>query len=229
VKITAITPTCDRPIAFALAEKYMARQTVQPDEWVVADGGSVPVKCNFGQVHLWQASPAGAGNFSANLLTAMASANGDIAVFFEDDDWYASDHIERMIALADRFQLIGADAKQRYYNVAQRCWRVFANVGASLCQTAIRRELWPAFEMMIRTCSANGTYGIDTNFWRSIPADQWGIANSKTVTGIKGLPGRAGLGIGHRPAGSEWNRDPDLAQLRAWIGDDAALYEQFIQ
>lgn len=224
MKITAITPTCDRPVAFAFAEKYLARQTVQPDEWIVADGGNVPVKCNMGQVHLWQASPSGPENFSRNLLTAMAAATGDIAIFFEDDDHYAPEHIQRMLDLVDRYQLIGADAKQRYYNVSSRCWRIFDNVGASLCQTAIRRELWPAFETMIRACSAKGSYGIDTNFWRSVPSSQWGIAHSKTVTGIKGLPGRPGLGVGHRP-GVGWTRDPHLHQLRAWIGADAAMYE----
>lgn len=226
MKISVLTPTADRPIAFALAERYMARQTLQPDEWIVADGGEQPTQCTMAQVHIHRPHPAGAENFARNLLNGISRATGDLLVVVEDDDFYAPNHIERLAAIAERFPLVGSEPVQNYYNVAQRCWRAFNNVGASMCQTAIRRELWPDFEKVIRTCMARGTYGIDTTFWRSVPTRQWGMSGKRTVVGIKGLPGRAGLGCGHRP-GAGWTADPGLAQLIRWIGDEAETYADY--
>jgi hypothetical protein len=37
--------------------------------------------------------------------------------------------------------------------------------------------------------------------------------------GIKGLPGRPGVGVGHHPGGAP---DPELNVLRDWVGDDDA-------
>ena len=52
MSITVITPTADQPIGMRLLEKYMARQTVQPDEWIVADDGEVPARLALGQKHI---------------------------------------------------------------------------------------------------------------------------------------------------------------------------------
>jgi hypothetical protein len=43
------------------------------------------------------------------------------------------------------------------------------------------------------------------------------------VIGIKGLPGRMGIGIGHRQS-FKGQDDPDGLKLREWIGDDAGIY-----
>src|SRR5690606_25010357 len=48
MRISIITPTADRPRGIELCERYMARQTVQPHEWVVADGGHIPAKLTMG-------------------------------------------------------------------------------------------------------------------------------------------------------------------------------------
>lgn len=224
MKITVVTPTADRPVAFALCERWMARQTRQPDEWVVADGGFAPARCTLGQIHVHAPLPAGAMNFTNNLLNGIARATGEAIVWCEDDDYYAPDHLECMAAALEARPLVGSEDVQHYYNVAHRAWRRFNNTGASLCQTGMRREMWPAFEAIVRQCLARGAHGTDTYFWRSVPREQWGLLGRMTVLGLKGLPGCAGLGIGHRPNGHQWTADPDLAQLREWIGADADLY-----
>jgi glycosyltransferase involved in cell wall biosynthesis len=227
MRITLLTPTADRPVAFALCEKMMARQSSKFDEWIVADGGEVPALCTMGQTHVHMPQPPGAANFAGNLSNGLARATGDAIIFIEDDDWYAPEHVATLAAVLERRPIAGAEAVQRYYNVARRCWLTYKNVGASLCQTAIRRELSPKLVETINACAARNSYGIDTNFWRSTARDQWGIAGRMTVVGIKGLPGRAGLGVGHRPS-EAWNRDPDLRVLREWIGEvDAAVYAGF--
>lgn len=223
--VTVITPTCDRPMAFALAERWMARQTRQPDQWIVADGGRRPVVCGLGQLHLHAQSFPGAANFASNLLRAIPYATGDVVVFWEDDDWYASTHLETLTGqLGDGRATIAGDDCQRYYHLPLQKWRTFDNVGASLCQTAMRRELLPLFRQTVEICQRRNSYGVDRPFWEAVPRDNWSLVRSGMVLGMKGLPGQAGLGIGHRPDGIRWVSDSRALQLRAWIGDDADVY-----
>ena len=100
MKISVITPTCDRAVAIALAERFMAWQTLLPDEWIIVDGGQTPASCTMGQIHLHEARPPGAANFAHNLLNGLARARGDLIVFWEDDDWYSRGHLQTMVAAA---------------------------------------------------------------------------------------------------------------------------------
>lgn len=227
VKISAITPTADRPVGFSLCERFMARQTLQPDEWIVADGGQVAASCTMGQVHVHEPRPPGADNFAHNLLNGLARATGDVIVWIEDDDWYSPEHIATVVAALDRSgSMLSGDDVQQYYNIRLRVHRTFHNVGASLCQTAMRRGAVDLFRMIVQQCLARKSYGVDTTLWRAVPTAQWAITGKQTAIGIKGLPGLVGLGIGHRPDG-KWKPDPELEQLRAWIGDDADIYAEY--
>lgn len=229
MKISALTPTAERPVAFALCESMMRRQTRQPDEWIVADGGRTPAVCTLGQRHVHDARPPGAANFINNLLNGMAIATGDVLVIFEDDDWYAKTHIQAIESLArarPAALLLGAAATQPYYNVADRMWRMSKPVGASLCQTAIPRASFPLLTRMLRAALGKQSFSVDVSLWLETPRARWALAGSMTVIGIKGLPGAAGLGIGHRP-GNGWTADPRLVKLREWIGDDAETYRAF--
>lgn len=225
MRVSVITPTADRPVAFALAERWMTRQTRQPDEWIVADGGLVPVVCTQGQRHLHWPQPAGPQNFCANLLRGLTAATGDLVVFWEDDDWYRADHLARLAWMAEHHPTatVFGDDQQRYYNLPHRCWRVFQNTGASLCQTALRRAVVTNLTSVIYDMASRQKYGVDTTFWRSIPQTDWALDRMETVVGLKGLPGQVGLGIGHRPGGG-WTADPDFHILADWIGPDLSVY-----
>jgi glycosyltransferase involved in cell wall biosynthesis len=228
VKVSVLTPTADRPVAFALLEQWMARQTRQPDEWIVADGGLTSATCTLGQQRSWVSAAPGSANFAANLLRGLSLATGDVIVFCEDDDYYAPTHLATIVTqLIDAPAALAAgDDRQRYYNVAHRCWRRFQNTGASLCQSAIRRAAVPRLVETIHACQAKRSYGVDTTFWRALAPAQWALHPTDTVVGTKGLPGQTGLGIGHRPD-ALWTADRDLQRLRAWMGDDAAVYADF--
>jgi hypothetical protein len=224
-----ITPTCDRPVGLALAEQFVRRQTRPPDEWIVVDGGEQPAVCTMGQRHLRTAWPPGVENFLGNLQAGLQEASGEVIAFIEDDDWYAPTHLEQLLALlADPMMLAAGDDDQRYYHVGYRQWRTWKNTGACLCQTGLRRQALPRLEAVIRVCLERRSYGVDTNFWRGISPSRRAIAKTHTVVGIKGLPGRHGLGVGHRPDG-KWHADPELAQLQDWIGEDSAIYADFYQ
>jgi hypothetical protein len=205
----------------------MARQTRGPDEWIVADGGRVPVVCTQGQVHLHHARPSGPTNFAQNLLAGVARARGELVVVIEDDDYEAPTHLERLTdLLTPATAQIAGDPQQRYYHVARRWWRIFQNRGASLCQTAMRKRVLPVFATIIRACQARQQYGIDAALWQAVPTAHWALEPSNTVIGMKGLPGQTGLGMGHRPD-QGWTADPHLAVLRTWIGDDAETYATY--
>lgn len=228
--ITLITPTADQPTGIALCERFIARQTlpIADMQWIVVDDGDKPATLTMDQQHVRRPREhdcKGYESLCRNLLAAIPHVRGDIVACVEHDDWYAADHLEVTIAalLAGKYSLLAGDNTQRYYNVAHRCHRLFSNTGASLCQTAMRAEALPLFESTIRSCLDRKTYGIDTNFWRSVPQTRWALTGRMTCIGIKGLPGRPGLGIGHRPDRG-WTPDPSLAQLREWIGEDADLY-----
>jgi glycosyltransferase involved in cell wall biosynthesis len=223
MQVSVITPTADRPRGIELCERYMARQTVQPDEWIVSDGGQVPAKLTMAQVHLRQPGPPGAANLACNVLRALKAVTGDVVIVVEDDDHYAPNHIEACIAGLKRNPAYGC-SRLLYFNVAHRCWVQMANRGAALCQTAFRRELIPVMQSAAQDAMANNDFTIDGRFWAKRKHMATG---AQTVIGIKGLAGTPGLGIGHRPkskAGRRWKPDPELKVLRQMIGADAENY-----
>jgi len=119
--------------------------------------------------------------------------------------------------------LLVGETPSTYYHVPTRKYRLMESHGrASLCQTAFRAELIPVLQSICR----NHTDFIDTRFWDHINQKQF--LRSHFCIGMKGLPGRPGIGVGHNPAGPCWNPDPDLAFLRAWIGNDVNLYKEFM-
>lgn len=242
--VSVVTPTCNRPQGLALLERWMARQTQPPEEWIIADGGRDPgVTCRatpsyFPLRRLHNTLiPPGVGNFLANLERGLRAATGDLIVIMEDDDWYDRTHLERIIEqLSHPSVQIAGDPQQRYYSLPTASWRLMANRGASLCQTGFRRELLPTLLDIIADRRARLTHaspnerrraiGVDFYFWHAVPRGHWWLDATRTVVGIKGLPGEPGLGIGHRPTGG-WTPDPDGTQLRAWVGaPDQALYTQ---
>jgi len=220
--LTLITPTCDRPVGIALCERWMTRQTIQPDQWIVADGGQTPARLTMGQDHVWQKAPAGAGNLAGNILAGIDAARGDMVLIIEDDDYYHADHLAHCVE-----RLKFADACGfgwlHYYHVAARRWIKLPNTGSALCQTGLRRKLLPALASAAKAAARAGDYRIDGRFWAGRTALAMG---RQTVVGIKGLPGTVGLGVGHRPfaSGRAWIEDPEGRILSQWIGADAEPY-----
>lgn len=222
MRISLITPTADQPLGMLLCERYMQRQTMRWDQWIVADDGLEHAHLALGQTHVRRVREhEGGRSLAGNMLAALELVDGDVVIVIEHDDWYAPDHIATCVEQLRRGDAVGS-RWQRYYNVHGRCWRRMRNVGSALCNTAFRRSLVPQMRAAARSAFERKTYGVDRLFWDSIGGR--GVTHDvDTVVGIKGLPGRPGLGMGHRPD-SNWTVDPDLRQLRAWIGDDAEIY-----
>ena len=211
MKLTSLTCTYQRPKAFALCERYMARQTRQPDQWLVLDGPEPMRK---------------------KVLAAVAGGKveGDAIVFFEDDDWVAPTWLEWCERqLARGFDIVG-QGNALYYHARRRWWSECRNNRhASLCQTAIARTL---FEPLCNLIPAYDNEFFDTRLWR-IDANRYlHLPNDgeRLVIGMKGMPGKPGYSGEHRntdPPGV--HSDPALLKLWKLIGEDALNYEQFEQ
>ena len=222
-RIAVITPTADQPTGMALLEGYMARQTRQPDQWIVADDGLQPAQLSFGQTHLVERRRfEGGRSLASNLLRGLEAVQADMILIMEHDDWYSREHIAHVAAQLDR-QPVAGSKLQRYYNVAQRHWRVMSNRGSCLAQTGLRAECVPQLRKAAQRSFGTGEIGIDALFWAGFKTVRNDI--SQTTVGIKGLPGRKGLGMGHRPPDHRWTADPAMKKLAEWIGQDAGLYQ----
>ena len=78
----------------------------------------------------------------------------------------------------------------------------------------------PAIAAFRRACQPGKEF-IDIKLWRG-HRDAI-LFGGHRVVGIKGMPGRGGIGMGHKP-GFSGQRDPKGELLRQWIGADADWY-----
>lgn len=221
MKVTIVTPTADRPAAWPLAERWMARQTLQPDQWIVADDGVAPAPLTAGQQHVRrQRKETGGASLAMNLLAAIPHVRGDVVLVMEDDDYYRPDHIAVCVERLRKHRAVGC-TWLNYYNVRARAWRRIRNSCAALCNTAFRAECLPHLQQAAHGALAKGIYHVDRLFWQQVGTA--GLHEQETVIGIKGLDGMPGIGIGHRP-GPGWHPDAGGKKLREWVGADAEAY-----
>lgn len=224
--LTLLTATGARPDAWAICEKLMAAQDYSgPVRWVIVDDGpeSQPITFSregWGMVVIrptphWQ---PGQNTQARNLLAGLAAIwPFENVVICEDDDFYASDWLSTVAEKLAHAELVG-EPRARYYNVSLRRGRQLKNEShASLCSTAMRGS---ALEQFRKICARSPKF-IDIELWRSVKSKY--LFEGQRVTGIKGLPGRGGIGMGHRDdfAGQA---DPDGELLRSWVGDASRFY-----
>jgi hypothetical protein len=191
--------------------------------WVIVDDGQEfqPVtfeRDGWSLVHIHPEPKPGINTQARNLLAGLDAIPDDARlVIIEDDDYYAPDWLTKADTELDYAELVG-ECQARYYNVANRCGRQLQNrEHASLCATAMRG---PAINKFRNLCSQSQKF-IDMNLWRDHANKK--IFRGHRVTGIKGLPGREGIGMGHRRTFRGQN-DPRGTLLHEWIGKDAELY-----
>lgn len=220
--ISLITPTSDRPEAFRICEYLMSRQS-EPYEWIVADDGKEAVTCTQEQIHIHQSPEEDPiSSFLGNLLTGLREASGDYIFFIEDDDWYSPEYIHQyMMELRESQVDIFGDGFARYYHLPTQTFKQISNTThASLCQTVITRKVVPWLIDFLESCGQ--TKFVDLHLWRRAPFSKKVFRpHYPRSVGIKGLTGKAGLGMGHK---TQSRQDKNFEQLRQWIGDDVELY-----
>lgn len=232
--ISLITPTGARPQQIELCAHFMKNQTYKGKvTWIIVDD-ALPVTTSFIKDDFrenWEIikifpSPAWqpgqntqARNISAGISELSRNFNmSEIEAIYiiEDDDYYKPIYLEEMQKRIGDAMIIG-ELYTVYYNVALRSWlRNGNNLWSSLFQTAFK----PAAIPYIRECY-DKKY-IDCHLFQTIPLKRLFVAGDLSI-GIKGLPGRKGIGMGHRDLPS-YQPDSLGIKLYEFIGDDVKLY-----
>jgi len=224
--IYLLTPTGGRAEGLALLGEYLDAQTYTGlAKWIVVedvDPASRIPQTRFETEVIrpaWRWQP-GMNTQAKCLLAGLELVpDGSTILILEDDDAYLPNYLQATVEAMHTADLVG-EAPSRYYNVATSRWRVMGSRGhASLACTALRG---PAVALLREVCKG-GSRRIDMDLWQKFRGAKRLLDTQNTI-GIKGLPGRAGIGVGHR---SNFG-DPDTTGiLRRWLGDYADNYEIF--
>lgn len=234
--VTLITTTGGRPEALELCREFMKRQTYKGlIEWIILNDEEKDTIFDILNINwvdwditvieslkLWK---PGINTQRLNLDQAIKYIKGDYILIIEDDDWYHPSYVETYVHLLQKFDVVGeGDAK--YYNLPYKCWKNMENYNhASLCQTGFRRSVLETFESAVNS----GHLYIDLEFWKQVKAKNIPhllFNDLNLCVGIKGMPGRTGIGVGHTPIA--FKSDPMLIKLRELVGDDVELYKPFV-
>ena len=207
--ISIITPTNGRPEALALCKEFVARQTFTDYEHIVEEGGML----------------------NQNLTAALPKAQGEIIAVFEDDDHYKAGWLQYIVDhMVDDVVLVG-ESCSNYYHLpsAGHCpMEMRGHPRSSMCSTAFHRSVIPSMEAMCQ----RGPIGLDARFWAQVSKNPHHLNHGPEyfVTGMKGLPGTQGMGVGHKMNWYKGGLDTDRVILRKWVGEeDAARYLQLLE
>jgi hypothetical protein len=250
--ITAITPTGDRPLAMSLCERWMMNQTARPDQWLVVDDGQVPFVPAVPMEYVRREPRAGdpKHTLAINLLQAIPLIRGDKILIIEDDEYYAPAYVQEMAKRLDAGMIAGI-TQNRYYHLPTGGYYVMHNrEHASLAQTAFTSAFIPTFKGAV--VASMFVDFLDIRMWRMakqtlnrgfkfggrvlttrartmgrMPESEFALfsdADAPLYVGIKGLPGRNGIGMGHNP-GMYPNRDTAGRRvLKQWMPQDYPVY-----
>ena len=200
-------------------------QTKKPDEWIVIDDGIDPTIPTIPAEYIRRKPQPGDPKITLplNILTALAFVKGDIVLFFEDDEYYAPGYINAMV-MALEASMIAGISKAKYYHLPTRGWYRNANDRhASLAQTAIRAAALP---VLMEVIGQNHDPFIDIKLWAKLkhlgklfPDDE-----NPLFVGMKGMPGRPGIGGGHKENLYRGRVDADYSILKKWMPKDHETY-----
>jgi len=229
--IALITPTGARPDQIRLCSKFMKAQTIKDVVWIIVDD-ALPRSTDFIKEDFkegwtiekiypepfWQFGQNTQGRNIAAAMQRVKELNPDAIFIIEDDDYYSPTYIEKMLVKLQGYDLAG-ERNTIYYNVRLRRWCRNGNaLWSSLFQTAFTMAVVPVFEKLY------GEKFIDLELFKNIRNKNL-FNDGDYGIGIKGQPGRAGIGAGHG-----WIRnmipDPDMSKLREFIGEDYKYYER---
>lgn len=233
--VTLLTATGGRPLAFDLCIKWMNKQTYKgPIRWIIVDDCSDWSDLEESKEKIrgdWEVITIlpepkwfpGDNTQSRNLLAGLQRVNEkDKLIIIEDDDYYNEDFLSHIVRWLDRADLVG-EMRACYYNLQTQAYKKLGNKGhASLCSTGMQGHAIEAFR---NECRNNHTF-IDLELWKNFQGKKF-LSDTQYVVGIKGLPGRAGIGSGHhmKPSlNAAIKEDSDHSKLKEWVGEDYIHY-----
>jgi hypothetical protein len=225
--LTAITPTGDRPLAFDLCQLWMRNQTRKPDQWLVIDDGQAPLKPRIPMEYVRRQPQPGEPKptLILNLAAAVPLIKGDRIIVIEDDEYYAPGYAECLDAVLEHHQVAGILQSKYYHLPTGKFMQIQNRSHASLAETGFQISFLPEFQALL----TGDTY-LDMRIWRKAGARGFLFSDEDNplYLGIKGLPGRPGIGAGHKAAIYPKTDSPDRRVLRQWIPRDFQIYLDFL-
>ena len=224
MSVTVITLTGDRPTAFGLCLKWMLHQTLQPLQWIIVDDGKVPMLMRYPGYTWYERREPRTDDplhtLTVNMAVALPLIMGDKILFMEDDEYYAPNYILQMDKLLDEHEIVGI-GRSKYYHLPTGGYSRYNNMDhASLAQTGIRATFLPELREALA-----GDCWLDIRIWKA--AGSRGFVfddkDENLYVGMKGLPGRAGIGIGHRQKYNTHD-SPPREILKGWAPDGFRYY-----
>lgn len=202
--IQLLTASGARPWCLLQCAKMMAGQSYTGKVvWIIVDDGPEPSTLpampeNF-EVRVIRPEPfwqPGQNTQGRNLEIGLEQCSSDFPLLIiEDDDWYCPTWLEEVSKLLQTYEMVGED-RAFYYNVRVRRYFQHQNVNhSSLCSTATIGAATDHFRTLVGESAK-----------KYIDIDLWGLFHGKKklmewkgrVIGLKGLPGRGGIGGGHQ-------------------------------
>lgn len=233
--IALITPTGGRSKQIELCAKFMKHQDYEGEVlWILVDDcdpvtvDCIPLTFRTGWT-IHKIIPTkkwipDRNTQADNLLKAISVVERhEVEAIFiiEDDDYYSPQYLSTMMEKIKGYEVAGQMCTV-YYNPIFKGWMRNANwKHASLFQVAFTPSMITTFR---NSCLSRRSF-IDMSFFRLITdKSKINLFDGKDLAiGIKGLPGRKGIGMGHR-AEIKMTRDPEFVKLRELIGDDYMYY-----
>jgi hypothetical protein len=225
--LTLLTATGCRPEAWRICERLMERQTYTGDvHWIIVDDGETLQPITFDRpgwvVTIIMPTPkwkTGDNTQARNLAEGLRMVGEkDRLVIIEDDDSYHPDWLATVDYWLDSHDLVG-EKLARYYNIHTKRARQLNNTQhASLCCTAMKGAAIKEFSKELKP----NVQFIDLHLWKNFKGSK-ALYDSKMVTGIKGMAGRGGIGMGHK-RDFQGQFDESGSILRQWTGTSADLY-----
>jgi glycosyltransferase involved in cell wall biosynthesis len=248
--LSIITPTGDRYESLRLLFKFLMNQTFFASgglaDWIVVDDGETDAAAravsefsdsdlaNLGiQVFHIQARGQkylkGPRSLGANMLHGLDLATSSKILVMEDDDCYLPGYLDDMFRRLEGSWAVGT-VWQKYYHLPSRSYRIFRNRGSALCSTGFAEALKPDMKAAAKHCLSSGCKGLDAFFWSRLMRSGRKLdifePEQDLMIGMKGMPGRSGIGVGHRP--KKFKKDPNLSILREWVGPYFDDYKEFV-
>lgn len=231
--LTLITATGDRPLAFALCQNWIRKQTLRPDQWIVVDDGKTPLKPTVPMQYVRREPHPNDPRctLALNLEKSLPLIKGNKIIIIEDDDYYAPKYVAEMALRLDQHEIVGI-GDSKYYHLFSGGYHRHGNMNrASFAQTAFRDSFLPEFKEILNKNTSS--IFIDSIIWKKVRGNGRGfifVDNNidSLYAGIKGLPGRPGV-LGHNPK-SYRNPHVDISRkvLRQWIPRDYDIYMNII-
>ena len=222
--LTLLTATGCRPDAWKISERLAMEQDYQGAvRWVIVDDGEIqqPIVFNRDGWSLEVIRPTpfwseGQNTQQRNLLAGLAViSDQERVVIWEDDDYYSPCYLSKIDGWFDTHEIVG-ECRARYFNVQSGYGKRIPNrTHASLCSTAVKGSGLAALRKEVDA----GNKFIDIHLWRRYRGVKK-LYDSRMSVGIKGQPGRDGIGMGHKAL---LNMQANNF-LRQEIGERASIY-----